>query len=58
MSKPLLSDLRADYDEKYRIYADAHDQALAAANASVEHLRLESQRAYRTLRAAHRRETQ
>lgn len=55
---PTLSDLRADYDEKYRIFADAEDEALTKAKASVRHLRLASARAYRVLRAAHRGEVQ
>jgi hypothetical protein len=53
---PTLSDLRAEYDEKYRIFADAEDEALRKAKASVEHLRLVSARAYKVLRAAYRRE--
>jgi hypothetical protein len=49
---PDITALRADYDEKWAIYDEARQEALAKAEASVAHLRVASARAYRVLRAA------
>ena len=49
---PDITALRADYDEKWGIYDDARQEALAKAEDSVAHLRVASQRAYTVLATA------
>jgi len=54
MGKLDLTALRADYDEKWDTYDSARQEALAKAEASVEHLRVESAEAHAELAAAYR----
>ena len=52
MSKPDVTALRADYDEKW----DTYDRARQKALASVEHLRIEATEAHTRAVKAHRSE--
>jgi hypothetical protein len=47
-----IPSLRADYDKKWEAYDKARQEALAKAEESVKHLRLESQKAYTVLATA------
>jgi hypothetical protein len=52
MREPSIPALRADYDKKWEVYADAYDKAVEEANAKVAHLKQDMRDAYRKLAKA------